>query len=169
MPLPGRLPLLALALLACAGPRPPVDLDRFRGVYTTHFEGIPNRAAVCAVVTNRGAGRVDWVRLRLESHSRLGDEPGRWVSYWIWRGRLDPGRSVALQLEDPPMADQIRLDLRSAGPGTPRVSGRPVRPIRDCSETALRVRLLGPGDQALSVVRRNEGSRDKVLVAGQPD
>jgi hypothetical protein len=149
--------------------RSAVDLDRFRGVYTTHFEGIPDRTAVCAVVTNRSGTVVDWLRLRLESHSRLGEEPGKWVSYWLWEGRLDPGRSVTLQLEDPPMADQVRLELRSSGRGSPRRAGRTARRISRCSEAALQARLQKPGGQVLPIVRRNEGAREEILVADQPD
>jgi hypothetical protein len=167
-----RLALPLFALAACAvsvHTSPGVDLDRFRGVYTTHFEGIPDRAAVCALVTNRSGSGIDWLRLRLESDSQLGEEPGHWVSYWLWEGRLDPGGSVALALEDPPMADQIRLDLGGSGSGKPRRAGRTARRISRCSETALQARLEKPGGRVLAVARRNEGARDEILVADHPD
>ena len=167
-----RVALPVLALAACAvsvNTSTGVDLDRFRGVYTTHFEGIPDRGAICAVVTNRSGASLAWLRLRLESDSQLGEEPGHWVSYWLWKGRLDPGQSVALALEDPPMADQIRLKLSSSGSGKARRSGRTARRISRCSETALQARLEKPGGQVLAVARGNEGARDEILVADHPD
>jgi hypothetical protein len=166
-----RPPLLALALAlcACATVRSGVDLDFFRGAYATHFDGIPDRSAICAVVSNRTAAAVGWVRLRLESHSRLGDEPGRWVSYWVWRGHLAPGDSVALELSDPPVADQIRLNLRGAGTGGGPASGRTAQRVDDCSDLVLQARLGSAGRQVVQVVRRNEGAHEEILVASEQD
>lgn len=160
---------LALALGACATVQTGVDLDFYRGAYATHFEGIPDRSAICAVVSNRGAAPVGWVRLRLESHSRLGDEPGRWVSYWLWRGHLEPGDSVALELPDPPVADAVRLDLRGAGSGEGSGAGRAARRVDACSEEVLAASLGSGGREVVEVVRRNEGAHEEILVASEQD
>jgi hypothetical protein len=165
--------VLVLTLAACAGGTGRLDLDRFRGVYTTHFDGIPDRAAVCAVVSNRGTTPIDWLRLKLESVSHLGGQPGRWVSKWTYEGRLEPGQSVALELRDPPVTEQIQLDVASSGRGTPPAGGRPAHRAEQCSERALLARLereaggrTAPGREGLTVVRRNDGVRDDdVLVA----
>ena len=131
-----RLVLLLLAGigLACA---PGVTLDGYRGLYTTHFDGIPDRALVCAVLTNRGARPVDWVRLRLISSSSLGEQPGRWRSDWVWSGSLEPGGSVAIRLIDPPVAEQMLLRVRGSGRDR-KPRGRPSESAADCSIESLR-------------------------------
>ena len=162
------LAALALAATSCTLVSAPVELDHFRGAYSTHFEGIPDRGSVCALVTNRGLESVEWLRLRLVSASRLGEQPGRWISYWTWSGRLDAGESVALELPDPPMADEIRLELRQSGRGPASGSGRKARAIAACSDDALRVRLERPdrpGVRVVPVALRNRGAHDPVLVA----
>ncbi len=130
-----------LALLACAGLSgcisSSVELERYRGVYSTHFHGIPDRGRICAAISNRRSTPVDWVRLRLASRSRLGARPGRWRSVWLYRGRLHPGESVAVELERPPVSDEIRLAVQGSGRGRVRGRGRPAVEIPECSERAL--------------------------------
>ncbi|MFQ5698297.1 MAG: hypothetical protein ACE5IL_08440 [Myxococcota bacterium] len=166
--------LLCLGLGACisaSGADSRVELERFRGIYTTHFGGIPDRSAVCAVVANRSTQPIEWVRLRLESHSALGEKPARWVSLWLYRGRLAPGAQVSVELAEPPMADQIRLDLRGAGRGRPPGHARTARRVSECSEQALRASLRTSGGtrvasraQELPVVRRNRTQSERVAL-----
>ena len=138
-----RAPLLLalLALYSCATGA--VRLERYRGAYSTHFEGIPDQAEVCAVVRNRGARPVEWVELRLLSTSQLADTPATWKSTWVYRGRIEPGQRIALRFENPPMADEIELAVARVGrdPRVPK-NGRPLRIAGECSEEALRVALL---------------------------
>jgi len=45
----------ALALVLVSGcASTPLHVERYRGAYSTHFEGIPDRAEACAVVRNAG-------------------------------------------------------------------------------------------------------------------
>ncbi|MBW2279368.1 MAG: hypothetical protein JRG76_12745 [Deltaproteobacteria bacterium] len=125
--------------LACASTT--VDLERVRGVYSTHFHGIPDSGRICAVISNRRGSPVDWVRLRLASRSGLAERPGRWRSAWLYRGRLEPGESVAVELDRPPVSDQIRLTVHGAGRGRPTRTGRPAVEIPECSERALSAAL----------------------------
>jgi hypothetical protein len=138
-----RAPLLLalLALSSCATGA--VRLERYRGAYSTHFEGIPDQAEICAVVRNRSARPVEWVELRLRSTSRLADSPRTWKSTWIHQGRIEPGESVSLRFENPPMADEIELAVVRAGRDerAPR-NGRPLRVTGECSEDSLRAALL---------------------------
>jgi len=136
-------PLLALlALCSCATGA--VRLERYRGAYSTHFEGIPDQAQVCAVVRNRSARPIEWVELRLLSTSQLADSPATWKSTWVYRGRIEPDQRVALRFENPPVADEIELAVARIGRNerAPR-NGRPLRLAGECSEEALRVELLG--------------------------
>jgi len=139
-----RAPLL-LALLAflssCATGA--VRLERYRGAYSTHFEGIPDQAEICAVLRNRGARPVEWVELRLRSTSQLADAPKTWKSTWILQSRIEPGETVSLRFENPPMADEIELSIVRVGRDAraPR-SGRPLRSAGECSDASLRVALL---------------------------
>ena len=138
-----------LALLACAGlsacVTSSVELERYRGVYSTHFHGIPDRGRICAVISNQRSQPVDWVRLRLASRSGLGTRRGRWRSVWLYRGRLQPGESVAVELEHPPISDKIRLAVQGAGRGRVRGTGRPAAEIPECSERALTAALERDG------------------------
>lgn len=134
------LPLLALLALACASPG--VGLERYHGAYTTHFDGVPDQAAVCAVISNSGAEPVDWVRLRLRAYSHLGERPARWTSHWIWRGQLAPGGSAVIALVDPPVAEELELVIRASGRGEARGRGRRVARASRCSEEQL-VEQLG--------------------------
>ncbi len=137
-----RAPLLLalLALSSCATGA--VRLERYRGAYSTHFEGIPDQAEVCAVVRNRGTRPVEWVELRLLSTSQLADEPATWKSTWIYRGHIEPGQRVALRFENPPMADEIEIAVARAGRDTraPK-NGRPLRVAGECTDEALRIAL----------------------------
>ena len=132
-----RLALLLLAGTGIACATPGVTLDDYRGLYTTHFDGIPDRALVCAVLTNRGAEPVEWVRLRLVSSSSLGEKPGRWASHWVWSGSLEPGGSVAIRLADPPVAERMLLSVRGSGRGR-KPRGRPSQAAAGCSIAGLR-------------------------------
>jgi hypothetical protein len=133
------LPLVALLAVACASPG--VGLDRYHGAYTTHFDGVPDQAAVCAVISNHGEEQVDWVRLRLRAYSHLGERPGRWSSDWIWRGRLAPGGSAVIALVDPPVAEELDLVIRASGRGEARGRGRRVERASRCSGEQLAEQL----------------------------
>ena len=158
----------ALPLLACQTDS--VTLDEYRGAYSTHFGGIPDRTAVCARLTNRSAARVGWVRLRLHSTSRLGERPARLRSDWVYDGGIESGETVALAFADPPSAEQIGLALRSTGSGSPARGGRSLVRVATCSESALAVDLLrsaGPGRTAAGeVVYIPRASSAGVVVAG---
>ena len=74
-------PLMAfLAASACATPAP-VTLDLYRGVYSTHFDGVPDRAELCALLTNRASHSVDWVTLRLRAYPTYGERTARWTRF----------------------------------------------------------------------------------------
>jgi len=131
-------PLLALlALVSCATGA--VRLERYRGAYSTHFEGIPDQAEVCAVVRNQGSRPIEWVELRLLSTSQLAEKPATWKSTWLYRGHIEPGQQVALRFEYPPMADEIEIAVARVGRSErePK-NGRPLRVAEACSEAALR-------------------------------
>jgi hypothetical protein len=166
------LPACALLLLtfACAT-SPRVTLDLFRGVYSTHFEGIPDQAAICAVLTNRTNRAVDWTRLRLRAYPTYGEKEARWTSSWIYRGRLLPGETKAVALRLPPVADQIELEVRSAGRGEGPESDRPAVAVKRCSESWLQHRLkaaregrTAPGMALYPIVRRNDLSVEVLLA-----
>jgi hypothetical protein len=159
---------LALVTLGCAaGAGPRATLDGYRGAWTTHFGGVPDRAGICAVVTNRGATPIDWVRLRLRSFSSLGPEDGRWTSYWVLRETLMPGESAAFALENPPVADEIELDLRDEGSRATAARGRRAYRVGACNESALRAELdrdaSDVGVETHAAVRR--GERPDVVFA----
>ncbi len=136
-------PLLALLVLLGSCASGAVRLERYRGAYSTHFEGIPDQAEVCAVVRNRSARPIDWLELRLRSTSQLADTPRTWKSTWIHQGRIEPGEAIALRFENPPMADELELAVVRAGRGdrAPR-NGRPLRVTGECSDESLRAALL---------------------------
>lgn len=154
-----RLSLLPLVLCLYGCAVQPVTLDLYRGVYTTHFEGIPDESRVCAVISNHGEKRVSWVRLRLRATSRLGEVPGRWTSHWLYEGPIEPGDSVAVELREPPVADQIELDLRRWGSSRPSQPGRQVTASDECSLAALE-----------AAIRRDNGARTaeiRIVAAGR--
>jgi hypothetical protein len=138
-----RAPLLLALLALCSCATGAVRLERYRGAYSTHFEGIPDQAEVCAVVRNRSERPVEWVELRLLSTSQLADAPATWRSTWVYRGRIEPGQHVALRFDNPPMADEIKIAVARVGRDkrVPR-NGRPLRIADECSEETLRVELL---------------------------
>ena len=160
--MPPRPLALAVALLLCACAGPSVRLDRYRGVYTTHFDGLPDSSRVCALLTHRGGAPVDWIRLRLRAFSPDDQSPSRATSLWIYEGSLAPGESVSVELANPPVAPEIELTLAGAGSGhAPR--GRPLVRTPDCTRASLvaaaRGSLLGrtaPGIRVQSVIRRGE-------------
>jgi hypothetical protein len=135
--------LLACCAAALACSTAGVELRDVRGAYSTHFDGIPDEGRVCAVIHNGRDVPIEWVRLRLVSRSSLGERPGRWRSDWLFRGHIEPGESVAVELERPPMADQGSLRMQRAGRGQVRERGRPVRVVQECSADALSTRLRG--------------------------
>lgn len=135
-------PLLVLLALSSSCATGAVSLERYRGAYSTHFEGIPDQAEMCAVVRNRSARPVEWVELRLRSTSQLADAPRAWKSSWVHQGRIEPGETVSLRFENPPMADEIELEVVRVGRDarTPR-SARPLRITGECSDESLRAAL----------------------------
>ena len=61
---------------------------------------------------------------------------GRLVSHWVLRESLAPGESAAIELEDPPVAQQVTLSVQRAGTSQSPV-GRPARRSEICSQAAL--------------------------------
>ncbi len=161
----------AAALAACASP---VSLDRYRGAFTTHFDGVPDQAQVCAVVTNHGDAPVDWLRLRLRSFSAFDDEPALWTSLWIYRARLEPGASASISLVDAPVAEEIELELRTTGRGPTPPVGRLAVAASECSDESLRA-ALGTGDRGRTAEGRElhastrRGAAGDVFVAQGED
>lgn len=154
-------PALVCLLTGCV--TPPVTLDLYRGVLATHFDGIPEGSAVCALLTNRGARPVDWVRLRMRGFSTHGERGGRWASTWLYAGRIESGETRAVRLEHPPVVDQMDLRVVGSGPGSANAMGRPVVDSPRCSEAWLRSQLArtregraAPGWSLVPIVRRND-------------
>ena len=129
-----------LSLLSCASGA--VRLERYRGAYSTHFDGIPDQSEICAVVRNRSGHSLDWVELRLDSSSRLAAEPTRVRSTWLYLGRIEPGERVALRFEHAPMADEIEVRVGRVGSDVRApLSDRPLRKAHECSDEGLRAAL----------------------------
>ena len=133
----------ALLLAGCASSR--IALDGYSGVYSTHFDGVPDTAAVCALLTNRGEVPVDWTQLRMRARSHLGETVGSWGSSWLYLGRIAPGETVAVELRNPPVADWIHLRLRRAGNGRPP-RGRTATRADGCDDRALEDALAEADD-----------------------
>ncbi len=161
-----RYALLASALLlsACASHPQGITLDRFRGVYSSHFDGIPDRSGICAVLQNHGSRDASWVRLTMQAFGAKGDRASRWTSHWLYAHPLRSGESVAVAFENAPHADQIDLRIDRVGRGAhlPRV-GRPLLRSRTCNEGELRAALReaargrqAQGVQLIPIVRRND-------------
>ena len=163
---------LALVLLTLGCATNPVMLERYRGVYSTHFDGIPDQAGVCAVISNRGTSGVDWVRLRMRVYTNFGDVPGRWTSSWLYRGRLEPGQSIAVELRNPPTAEGLEIEVIRSGHGSGPSRGRSVRSTPECSEAWLRAELsrrlasrTAAGVRVLPMDRHEESAE---LLLAQP-
>ena len=163
-------PLLLLLVCACATP-PSVTLDFYRGVYSTHFDGIPDQAEICAVVTNRTERPVSWTRLRLRAHPTYGEREGRWTSGWAYRGGLAPGETKVLRLVVPPVADQIELEVRGSGRGHGPSSARSVVEAKECSEAFLQQPLraaregrTAPGMALYPILRLNDPSPETLIA-----
>ncbi|MEE8557594.1 MAG: hypothetical protein V3T14_06885 [Myxococcota bacterium] len=155
---------LILLAVGCTAPRP-VTIDHYRGIYSTHFDGVPDQSAICAVLTNRGSRAVRWVSLRLRAYPEASASTPRWSSSWIYRGLLEPGDSRAVLLVHPPVAREIELEVRSAGYGNGPARGRLLAKRENCSEPELRAHLdkgrrgrTAPGMSLLPIVRRNDPS-----------
>ena len=131
--------LLLVCTFGCASA--PIELDDYSGVYSTHFGGIPDQSRVCAVIVNRKEHSVDWVSLRLRSYSRSSSRPSRWLTAWVYQGELRPGESVAVELPDPPIADEIALVVHRSGRGASLPAGRVVGAAASCSQTGLTAAL----------------------------
>ncbi len=158
--------LLAASVLltaACASGAAGVRVDRFRGVYSTHFDGIPDLAGVCAVVSNRSERAHPWIRLRMDAFGERNGRPWQWKSHWLYPKPLQPGETVALWFENAPHAPQleIRVDRIGRTPQLPR-HGRTLKTTSTCSEASLERALKRlnadrkpQGVQVLPIVRRN--------------
>ncbi|HTO68400.1 MAG TPA: hypothetical protein VMR31_00940 [Myxococcota bacterium] len=136
---------IATGLLACLSgcAAEPVRVARYRGAYSTHFEGIPDQAEACALVRNDGTRPVEWLELRMRSRSSFAtghEHPLR--STWVYRGHIEAGAVVALRFVRPPFADE--LDVRVSRTGTDHAgpaSGRPMVRVDECSDGALQAVL----------------------------
>ncbi len=130
---------LILSCASCAKPDP--WLDGFSAAYTTHFDGVPDQASVCARVTHRGRERLDWIELRLQSFSELGEVPARFRSRWVYLGRLEPGQTISLELANPPAASRVKLRVGRRGTGRPRRPARLASRVETCDDASLARRL----------------------------
>jgi len=160
----------ALVLAACASA--PVTLDRVEGVYTTHFDGIPDQSRVCAVLTNRGSTLVGWVRLRMVAYGSSDERRSRLVSHWVLAKPLAPGQSVAVELLDPPVVREVELSVQRSGAGGRAPVGRPVRRSDACDADAMLAAAqaehagrTASGIEVVGLVDRGAARRD-TLVAG---
>jgi len=138
-------PLCAALALLCSCASTPLRLERYRGAYSTHFEGIPDRAEACAVVRNTGPAPIEWVELALVAKSRfLGVEHVQ-RSRWAYREPIAPGRVVALRFVYPPVADELEVSVERAGRGGAARAARPLVKAAECSDDALRATLAAAG------------------------
>ncbi len=156
-------------LLGCAST--PVSLDRVRGVYTTHFDGIPDQSRVCAVLTNQGKAPIRWVRLKLRTWDAYRERRRGRTSYWVYREPISPGASVAVELENPPIVSEIRLSVHQSGRGAGGPAGRPARRSQQCSQAELiasaradSASRTAAGIEIRAVAQHGRGDAD-VLVA----
>lgn len=150
-----------------------VDLEHVRGLYTTHFDAIPDSAALCATLTNRGEKDVTWVRLRLRAYSALGDEPARWTSTWIFAEPIAAGETRAIVFRHPPVANEVEISVRRAGNGPAPRRGRRALPAEGCSEAWLTRALEDetPGRTARNVefhtITDRNDPHEEVVIASQ--
>ena len=134
-------PLCAALLLCSACASGPVRLERYRAAYSTHFAGIPDQAEACAVVRNRSGRPLEWLELRLRVSSHFGGDAAL-RSKWVYRGRIEPGQTVALRFVHAPVADEIEVSFARAGAaGAGPQNGRPLALAPECSDAALRAVL----------------------------
>ena len=159
-----------LALASCASA--PVTLDRVEGVYTTHFDGIPDQSRVCVVLTNRGSTAVGWVRLRMVGYPGGEERRSRLVSHWVLAEPLAPGQSVAVELLDPPVVREVELSVQRSGAGAQAPVGRPVRRADSCDAETLLAAVqadqagrTASGIEVVGLVDRGADQRD-TFVAG---
>ena len=124
-----------IGLVGCASTT--VSLDRYDGVYATHFDGIPDHSRICARITNRGEESVDWVHLRLRTQNEFEGTRDRRTSSWTYAQTLEPGQSVAVELAHPPVAAEAKLTLLGSGRGKHAPPGRAVRTRAECTRDAL--------------------------------
>jgi hypothetical protein len=164
--------VLVLLLWGCAS-SPPVSLDHYRGVYTTHFDGIPDQSRICAVITNRGAVPLQWVRLRLRAYSQVGKRRSSWRSNWLYPRPIEVGETVALELVDPPVVDEFELKVVRSGRSPAARPGRPLRRSADCSESALTAALedefesrVAPGVEIRPMARAGDPTSQVLVAAG---
>jgi hypothetical protein len=160
--------LLCLGALGCA--QSAVSLDGYGGVYTTHFDGVPDTSRVCALLSNRGERAVDWVRLRLRTFSDYEGVHTRLSSSWVYAFPLAPGETIAVELIDPPVSPEIELRLRDAGHGR-LPPGRMVRASTQCGEqrlleSTLRRMESRTADGIEVHTLRRRGARGDALLAG---
>jgi hypothetical protein len=167
-----RLAALCAALVCLAGcASGPVRLERYRAAYSTHFEGIPDQSEACAVVRNASTRTLTWLTLRLVARSHFGGD-AKQRSKWIYRGKLEPGESLALRFMSPPIADEIEVSFLRAGSGQATQTGRPLVRAKDCSDSALRAVLdaelrgrTAPDIEVRTAARVTPDASDEELVA----
>lgn len=160
----------ALVCLSCASG--PVRLERYRAAYSTHFEGIPDQSEACAVVRNRGARAIEWLELRMRVRSHFGGDQAL-RSSWIYRGRLEPGETLALRFVHPPVADELEVSFARAGSTGPGPQNRrPLVRTEECSDESLRAVLdaelrdrTAPDIELRSAERVTPDAPDESLVA----
>jgi hypothetical protein len=161
----------ALALL-CSCATTPLRLERYRGAYSTHFEGIPDRAEACALVRNVGPTPIDWVELSLVATTRFDGIERAFRSRWLYRAPIPPGGAVALRFLHPPVAAELEVTLLRAGRGVAARPGRPLALAAECSDEALRAALAeevrghtAPGLELRSSALSTPDSDDELVAA----
>jgi len=165
-------PLCAALALLCSCATSPLRLERYRGAYSTHFEGIPDRAEACALVRNTGPTPIDWVELSLVATTRFEGAERAFRSRWLYRTPIPAGGAVALRFVHPPFADELEVKLARAGRGAVTRPGRPLVAAAECSDDALRALLAeemrdhtAPGIELRSSARATPDPEDSSLVA----
>jgi hypothetical protein len=168
-----RFAPLCAALLFCSACAPgAVRLERYRAVYSTHFEGIPDQSEACALVRNRSARPIEWLELQTRVRSHFGGDAAL-KSKWVYRGRIEPGETVALRFVHPPVADEIEVWCARAGAtGAGPQNGRPLARATECSDAALRAELdaelrerTAPDIEVRSAIRVTPDLADDAVVA----
>src|SRR5262245_60558095 len=159
----------ALALVLVSGcASTPLHVERYRGAYSTHFEGIPDHAEACAVVRNAGPTTIEWLELGLVATHTFEGVERKLRSRWVYRAPIPPGKVVALRFLYPPVADVLEVTLERAGSTG---AGRALVKTAECSDEALRATLAaaGQGHTAPGFELRRAANatpdRDEALVA----